>query len=277
MTFYWNNQNQLVPAAVLSAAAIGSILSRRPESGLWLNYTPLRKMGELTDNDNTESRDVWELDSYEHMNYPRVAVPAEISSTDAADSATGIGARTVKVYYLDNEYMDKVQEVALDGLNPVSMPADILRVLWAWVVTGDPATGESRRANFGTIAIVNPAGPFIMAEIVAGQNQTLMTHFTVPANRDAILTYFYVQPYSASAHNDDASFYQRTFDASDAGVFRKILPHRVTDKSGQTLTNSPPLDIFGPKTDLVVRAQASSAGNRPVIAHYGLELVDAAA
>lgn len=272
--FYWNSQNELVPAAVLDADVIGAILSKRAQGGLWLNLEPFSKFGASDFVNNTFEYDLWRTKAYEHMHYRNVAVPFEISSDDAEDAPGGAGAHTVRIFYLDADYIWQVQTVTLAGETPVVPPFEAQSIYRMQVATGPP-TGDSRRANIGTIAAIDPSGPHLMAEIPPGLNQTEMSHLTIPANRIAIFRSFNYMSWSGPTHNEIVRMYTREFSESGNSVFRSVAPHVISDTTGHVGPAHSPLEVFGPKTDLVVRAIGTSAVARPVLATYMLMLVDA--
>ena len=275
MAFYWNRQDQLVPAATLDASVIGAILSARSDKGLWLNMEPFSKFGFSDFVDNSFLYDLWAVDSYEHLFYRDAAVPAVISSTDANDTAGGTGAATVEIFYLDGDYNRQVQIATLNGLAPVSLAENVQSIYRMKVITG-PAVGDSRRGNIGTIAVIDTSGPHIVASIPPDLNQTEMTHYTVPAEKIAVLVSVGATPTSAPTYNQDVFLFERPFRESGDSVFRAVWSNIASDASGQIGTPQPPLNVFREKTDLVMRAIATSAGARPVFGSYDLLIMDAA-
>ena len=119
--------------------------------------------------------------------FPSTANATTIVSTNAADaSPSGDGARTVKVQGLDANYVFVTETVALNGLTPVALSTQYLRVFRMSVETvGAGATGT----NVGNINVAH--GATTIAQIAAGLGQTLMAIYTVPDNYTLRMAHWY--------------------------------------------------------------------------------------
>lgn len=262
------------PRPTISAELHAAILEGRPNDNRpWLGWENFGKFGFIGALDNTFHYDVWELETYEHKHYRTAAGPATISSTDVADGPGAGGAETVEIFYFDNEYLRRVQTVTLDGETPVLL-TDVLDIYRMKVVTG-PAAGDSRRSNQGWITAIDPDGPHVIASIPPHLNQTEMSHFTIPADKMAVLMGVSLTPTSAATHNETVHLFERPYRPDGKSVFRAAWSNLLSDASGQVSTNTPPLIVFAPKTDLVIHAIASSNVPRPLFASYSLVMVNA--
>ena len=119
--------------------------------------------------------------------YQAAALPIFISSNDANDQATGTGARTVSIFGLDANYDEINEEVTLLSTTAVTTTNSYLRVFRLQVNTA--GTGEKNAgilyAGASTVTAGVPADKY--AAIIPGENQTLMSLWTVPAGKTAYI------------------------------------------------------------------------------------------
>lgn len=101
--------------------------------------------------------------------YPSSAVAMTVTSASgAADSGvTGI------VFGQDANYLEVSEAFTLDGSGTYTTTQTFLRVYRAYIAGGSAPTGNITIANGGTT----------YAQITAGENQTLMAVYTVPAGK----------------------------------------------------------------------------------------------
>lgn len=79
---------------------------------------------------------------------PAAAESWEIVSSSANDTAAGTGARTVQIRTLDENYLEVVQTVVLNGVTPVALTGTHIRINAAVVLTAG-----SNLVNVGTLTI----------------------------------------------------------------------------------------------------------------------------
>lgn len=110
-----------------------------------------------------------------------------LQSTSAADDVAGTGVRYVTISYISNLYELKTVIVETDGLTPVAVADDIYLPYRMDVQpgpNGEAAAGSGGTAT-GIITLENAAT--VYAQILVGNNQTLMGVFTIPAGFTAYL------------------------------------------------------------------------------------------
>jgi hypothetical protein len=107
--------------------------------------------------------------------YPTAAAVLSVVSSNAADAAAGTGARKVTIEGLDADYNVQTVEITLNGTTPVASTETFIRVYRAFV-----SEAGSGGTNTGAISISTSST--VRAEISAGQGQTLMAVYTVPAD-----------------------------------------------------------------------------------------------
>lgn len=110
-----------------------------------------------------------------------------IVSTSTNDTGAGTGARTLLVAGLDSDYNVQSEVLTLTGTTPVITELLYIRVYRALVVTSgtDSAAAD---ANDGIITITGDSSSTVLARILAGNGQTLMSTYTVPAGKTAYIT-----------------------------------------------------------------------------------------
>lgn len=105
-----------------------------------------------------------------------------INSTSASDTSAGIGARTVKITYLDSNGNGPYTEiVTLNGTTAVNTVATNIALIEKMEVQ----TVGSNGGNVGTIQLwtTTAGGGSIWASILAGDNQTYWAHHYVPTGK----------------------------------------------------------------------------------------------
>lgn len=219
--------------------------------GMWIaggkaaGWSHINKFG-YSDNIGTLST-IWDGSNIYTYSSSAGAVTATSSSSDD-DGAV------VEIQGLDANYNLTTYDLTLG-----STGANLIRVFRVKVKT--PATGET--ANVGAISI--NIGGALRAKILAGNGQTLMAVYTVPAGKTAYLANITM----SVDKNVDAIFKLMTREIDDGGFQIK----------GQFGTFGTPIDHqypvplkFTEKTDIEVRADAGSTAGGG--ATFDLILVD---
>lgn len=151
--------------------------------GLVTGFSPVELTGANADVD-ASAECVWAPGG--SVAFPAAAAGLELVSTDAKDDGdpAGVGARTVRVHYLDDAYLPQVEDVTLNGLTAVATVAtNILRVNRLEVLTvgseADPA---------GAISIRALADTPVYEQIPAGVNESRGAKYTVPSGYNLVVT-----------------------------------------------------------------------------------------
>jgi len=170
--------------------------------------------------------------------YPSSAVAMTVTS---ASGATDSGVR-VWVYGLDTDYVEVNEEVTLNASGTATTTQTFLRVFRAFVSGATAPAGNITIANGGTT----------YAQITAGENQTLMAVYTVPAGKT-----LYLSSGTATHGTDTAGAYMtiRFMTRQPGGVFRTSVKVDVT---GGELLFPFTYPLWLPeKSDLEVRARCN--------------------
>jgi hypothetical protein len=157
--------------------------------GFILDHEPVSKLGYNPDVD-ADVEDVWIVGGL--YVFPTVKQQMEVISSSANDTSDGTGARTVKIYYLDDTFTEKDTTVTLNGTTAVATtPTDIYRINRFEV-----ATAGTGGVAAGNIDIRNVADTPIYSRIGTGQTADRDLIYTVPKGK---IMYIVQVTYSAGA------------------------------------------------------------------------------
>ena len=201
--------------------------------------------------------------------YLSVASTLYVSSSSTDDDAAGTGARNVTVSGLDTNYDELSVTVDLDGQNGVEL-ADFIRVNRIIV-----NTAGSGGANAGVVYVGTEASPSggvptnKYATVAIGDNQTLMSLWTVPRNYTA---YLYQTNVTAACTTSNKLLTTTIVARPFGGVFQ------VKDKFGIQIDGGAVMQKyffplrFEEKTDIEVRA-ITDAGTANAEVSAGLDIL----
>lgn len=131
----------------------------------------IQQSGLNSDIDIASAEDVWSQQG--DINFPTTAAATTIVSSDADDADGDTGSRTVRVVGLDSDLKEVSEIVTMDGTNAVTLVNQLLRFLYAEVLTAG-----SSGANEGTIDIKHSST--VIGQIPAGANRSRGAFFTAP-------------------------------------------------------------------------------------------------
>lgn len=184
--------------------------------------------------------------------YPASAAVRLVTSNSPTDSASASGARTVEIFGLDSEYSAVNETITLDGLSAVATQNSYLR-LNRMIVRSAGGNGANAGLIYAGSGSVTSGVPTTkLARISTGENQTLMCTWTVPKDKRAYLGKVGVSSFG----NTNAFLTVRLIARPEGEVFQVKDKFTVT-RALNEFEHMTPVK-FGPKTDLEVRATASS-------------------
>lgn len=204
----------------------------------------------------TVPQDVW--DGVVAYPFPAAAAAGTIVSGSADDAAEGTGARTVQIYGLVAGFLRQTEVITLDGTTPVDLANNYLRIFRAKVLTA--GSGET---NAGALTIA--VGGTTVAQILAGEGQTLMAIFTTAAGESMRLVSWFASIVGKTAGKAEVVLQMRT----DGGAWQTKMVVQITDAFGLNYTFPVPF-IVPPKTDIRVRVTDVAANDTEVSATFGL-------
>jgi hypothetical protein len=231
-----------------------------------VGYSIVNKVSRNIDIDSGSApEDVWEGGG----NYPGFqAVTAEfitVVSTSSADSGAGIGARSIRIVGLDENYKIVTETLSINGTTKVTSVGKFIRAHTASIVSAG-----SNQFNVGTLTVaqaVSTANVFLM--MLPGVNQTNCGAYTVPAGYNAYLVS--VQANIAGNNSStwaDLSLWVRQF--GQAPRLRRPSFLSVT----RTHLDEPYGGIMLPsKADVIPRIMSVSNNNTQICVSYDIVLV----
>jgi len=217
---------------------------------------PFRKFGYNPGIGNT-FEDLW----YTGANYtfPTSAETLNVSSSEADDSAGGIGMRTAILEGLDSDYNEITETVTLNGTTAVQTVNSYIRL---HRIYGD--TAGSSEVNVGDITATQSTSGIVMGEVEEGSGTTLQCIYTVPAG-------YVVQIESLNisvTRNDDVRVELLTKSVSSDGCWTVAFSHNVSN--GLVDLDLRDGVILREKTDIKVRVRRlSGSGVRAAAVLHG--------
>lgn len=177
----------------------------------------------------------------------------DVSSDNAADTAAGTGARTVRVFGLNAAGKPIHEDVTLNGVTPVATTSTFLRCHRARVLTAG-----SNETNVGTLTIQTNAAE-VMAIVPVGDGQTEQATFTVPAGSWAVVAIRRLTlERNVGAGVKVAKLALRVRAAGET-AWRLIAPKTVASDAPLTSDGHVSLFAVGPLDDFSIRAVSGDA------------------
>lgn len=229
-------------------------------------YTAVSKFG-FNGTVNTAYEPIW--DGAAAYTFPTGPETVRVAAGgDANDTAAGSGARTIYVQGLDENWIEQTEEITLAGASASAATTTTFnRVYRAWVNTCGTYSGT----NADDIVIENTTSTQTLAQISAGQGQTLMAIYTIPCGYTGYLVSYAVQPHRA--RDVSVRLVKRenaNNTSSDIQAIRVV--HRIAwcdEPSVHRYTTK--LPSFPEKTDIWIEGLMNS-GNGEVSAQFDLVL-----
>lgn len=197
--------------------------------------------------------------------FPAAAGATAIVSASANDTAAGTGARTVTVTGLDANYLQVVETVTMNGITPVNLTAQMLRINKLEV-----ASAGSTGINAGAITI--SIGGTTVSAIPANKGISQTGVFTVPADYDkAILLDLFVNTSQANTGSCIIELRKR----ASSGLIQEIVSYAI-DASGTSFVDRNLIDdpiVLEPRTDIWFNVSTATANNTFVGTIWKLVLV----
>jgi hypothetical protein len=199
--------------------------------------------------------------------YLTAATVLKVSSSSTNDTSAGTGARTVTLFGLDANYAEISETVTLNGQTAVNTTNTYIRIN-RMVVNTAGSGGQNAGviyAGDGTVTSGVPAEKY--ATIAAGDNQSLMALWTVPADHTAYLLQKDIT--AATAQNNKYATIHLV--ARPFGEVFQTKDKHVIDNGVLHQAYSIPLK-FEEKTDIEVRCIGDSSGANIAVS-AGLDII----
>ena len=216
-----------------------------------IGYRTLYKFGYNPDVD-TQEETVWgNAGNYIWLDS---AVTMFVSSTSANDSGTGIGARTILIQGLDENYNEIEETITLNGQTQVTTQLSYLRVYRAFVTLAGSNEGTSGVIYIGSSGATGGVpNSSVYASISIG-NQTQIAAYTVPAG----YTLYIDEINFTAAVSQAQKLVHCKFNSRDYGsnVFRTRFVQVI--QSNQLIQSFKYPQGFAEKTDLECRVSTDT-------------------
>lgn len=187
--------------------------------------------------------------------YAYMASAQQLKVSSASDEdivTTGTGIRTLTIHGLDTNFNELTETVNMNGTTVVTTTNSFIRIFRAY-----GATCGTLNTNAGKITITNNAGTVEQLVINAGDGQTLMTLWTVPAGKIAYI--IRISASSDTAKGGRISLFTRL---NDGGIlYPWLIKYRAYITGGENSFNFEIPFMVPAKTDIEIRINTpTSAG-----------------
>ena len=104
---------------------------------------------------------------------------------DAADDAAGLGAQSIRVFGLDENWLEIFEDIVTAGASASVATTKLFRRVYRVRVTG---VGAANVSNTGRIIVENTTSTDAIGVVEAGVGSTEQTHYTVPAGKTGYIS-----------------------------------------------------------------------------------------
>lgn len=224
-------------------------------------YSGINKFGQNGDVDSAAAEDIW--DGGGDWNEPSTSQVYTFTSTSVNDTAAGTGARTMEIFGLDSAGALQNETMSLAGTGVITAN-DLYQMIHRMIIR----TAGSGGGNAGVITANANTDGTVTAQINAGNNQTLMAVFKVPAAGEGCMVSFYASMYETNLNGTaDISIY--TKPPGEVWQIKHKIGLTASAGSYQHFYKLP--NCFEPLT--IIRMNADTSANNTVIsAGFGIIL-----
>lgn len=186
--------------------------------------------------------------------FPTSAETWEILSTDANDALAGTGAQTVAIVSLDDNYVERVTTVSLDGITPVILANTHFRTRDATVLT---AGSDTSNTNIGDLIIRVSGGGTERMRIPSGVGDCKSLIYTVPLGKTIFAQNFVF----FCAKNRDGTIKPRVTAFGGATIESAQIS---TYQNGQSTPITAPIRLEE-KTDIMIDCRSDNEKTRALV------------
>jgi hypothetical protein len=189
--------------------------------------------------------------------FQTAAVALEVVSSSVNDAAAGTGARTVRIWGLDANLLQVIQDVTLNGTTAVAVTTNLQYVLGFEVLTAG-----SGLVNAGNIDVRVDSGDVVQSQIGTSRGRAETGVFTVPADCSLVLV-----PGGTFAAGIATTFVDpanvELQHRAPGGAWQTDFQGRLSAAGGRTVTMPPTPFAYEEGTEIIARfldAGATTAG-----------------
>ena len=186
-----------------------------------------------------------------------VAEAITVASTDAADTIAGVGAQKIQLLMLDENGIEQIVEVELNGTTDVAVPGTFKAVNSCRVIQAG-ASGF----NAGDIDVTHNVAN-ILARIDINRGKALQAVYTTPSNK----TGHGFAGYFSSAGGDNTTL--ELYSKRPGSAWTSSRPQRINESTAQLVV---PYNQFPAGTQIEIRAKSQIGGTVDVTAGFSVLL-----
>jgi hypothetical protein len=209
-----------------------------------------------TEDSQTTERTVWTLNT----NYviPPSASIMTVSSTDVNDAYNDTGGWVLQVDGLDENYNQIIDNVVLNGQNPVNTSLEFLRINYLRLLQNGASQTNEGNLYVGTGAVVGGIPANIYGYVDADYSVSMTGIYTVPANTTLYLTRIWVTCYTTKSFDIYFKTW-RTPENLNWTMSRNLETHTGQAFIERTLSPTVPVPE---RTTIEISAQSDQAGGK---------------
>lgn len=232
-------------------------------AGLYNGYEIINKFGRNPDVDG--AADIWGGSST-YSGFPTgSAEKLSIFSSDASDTSAGLGARTIRIFGLNNDYYPQTEDISLNGTSPVTSSLFYRRMHRAYALTSG-----NNDTNIGSITIRhNTTTANVFAILPSGSGQTEVAAYTIPRGYTG-----YLKSYHASlldTNDNSATLVLWTRPSGSAVRIRQYFSINRSARAYVTIYGGIELEEM---TDLKIRCIEVANNNARITATFDILLIN---
>ncbi len=188
-----------------------------------------------------------------------------VISSEAEDNSSGTGLRTIRLYGLDENYLEQTEDLELNGTTAVTSSLSYIRL-----DTARGLTAGSTGSNIGDITIAQSiTTSVVFAVLPIGYNSTMVAAYTVPAGK----TGYVISQRSGIANKQSAAAEMRFQIRQPAEVFTVMGSAALNSTgTGYIEQDFPIFKAIPEKSDVYVEAEASATV--AITAFFDILLID---
>ncbi len=242
-------------------------------AGLIDGMSSVNKFGRTTNVDSGQDTDIWDgarTPANRIWVAPTIAQIHDITSDDNSDRPASDGMHTMRIFGLDSNFEQIQEDITLNGTTSVQTVNSYIRIYRAYGLTWG-----SQQQNDGNISIEAQTDGTITAEILEGNNQTLMAIYSVPADYTYFITKVWYSLNRNSPSNVSFDFrllVKNNIDVANSGYNTKLIQGGYINNNYVSHEYNPYIKI-NEKSDIVVRAADCTDNNTDVSAGFDGYLV----
>ena len=236
-------------------------------AGLIQGVSSVNKFGENPEILAGATEDIW--DGGATYSFPATATITHIKQ--ATDQVGTDGAAVIELQGLDANWALTVQTVALSGVDTsaeVALGTPLIRIFRMKVLANVVLAADVWAGATGVVAGT------AKAIIQAGNNQTLMAIYTVPADKTAYMTQYYANNVPEASKNPDSVEFNLWMADRDNGYEFQLKHSRAIPLAGDGFIHpfNPYIKITQ-KTDIKISASVNGGVGDDGFVHGGFDLI----